>query len=318
MRVERPATYGGPRFRHRTASLAEEIREGRLWAPYAVDSEWSRLTDVLLYLPGPEIENVDDPDGCLLLERLNHARLSEQHDALARQLENCSVRVHHVRSATLDDRRYPNAVYQRDLFWQTPLGAVVARTASQVRAGEERHTARALAEIGVPIALSVGGRGTFEGADCIWLTADRVLCGVGVRTNEEGYAQVHDLLERNGIECIRVPVPSAVQHLLGLLQIVAPGRALVREQHAGDELLRVLREHSFEVVSVKESSEIVTKLAFNFLVVDRERVIAPSHTPEFHRLLRGAGVEIVATVEVSEYVKAAGGIACATGILARE
>jgi len=190
--------------------------------------------------------------------------------------------------------------------------------AGVARAGEERFLARALAESAVPIALTVGGTGTLEGADCLWLTPDKVLCGVGVRTNEAGYEQLRQLLERNGIECIRVPVPPEVQHLLGLMQIVAPGRALVRGDLASGDLLRVLDQAGVEVTAFPESEEIRQALAFNFLVVDRERVIAPAGTPGFHQRLRNAGIEIVATAEVTEYVKAAGGIACATGVLHRE
>ena len=35
----------------------------------------------------------------------------------------------------------------------------------------------------VPIALTVGGRGTFEGADCLWANPNTVFCGIGKRTN---------------------------------------------------------------------------------------------------------------------------------------
>lgn len=318
MAAERPATYGGPTFRPRSSSLASEIREGRIWAPHVVNSEWSRLRDVLLYLPGPDVERVEDPDAALMLDRIDQARLREQHDELVRRFEQCGVRVHHVRQDNVDDRTHPNLMFQCDVFWQTPFGAVVSRMASVARAGEERYAVHALAELGVPIALTVGGRGTLEGADCMWLAPDKAVCGVGMRTNDEGYAQLRDLLRRNGVECIRVPLAPGVQHLLGLLQIVAPDRAMVRVEQADPALLEVLRARGFEVIAVRESDEIVNHLAFNFLVVDRERVIAPSRTPQFHRLLLSAGVEIVATVEISEYVKAAGGIACATGVLSRE
>ena len=318
MADERPATYGGPGFRPRSATQGEEIREGRIWAPHAVDSEWSRLRDVLLYLPGPAIEEVSDPDDASLLAPLNHARLGDQHDRLVRTFEQCGIRVHHVRNEGVDDRRHPNLVFQRDTFFMSPLGAVISRMAGAARAGEERHVAGALAEAGIPIALTVGGSGTLEGADCIWLAPAMVLCGVGVRTNEEGYEQLRDFLGRNGIECVRVPIQPDVQHLLGLLQIVAPDRALLRADLASDELTRVLERAAVEVMPVPESEEITKALAFNFLVVDRERVIAPAGTPGFHRFLGKAGLEIVATVDVSEYVKAAGGIACATGVLGRE
>jgi len=318
MAPERPATYGGPGFRGRSATHGEDIRAGKIWAPHAVDSEWTRLLDVLLYLPGPAIEEVSDTDDALMLSPVNHASLRNQHDRLVQRFEDFGIRVHHCCNEGVDDRRHPNLMFQCDLYFMTPLGAVVSRMAGRARAGEERYLARTLAEAGVPIALTVGGSGTLEGADCLWLTPGKVLCGVGVRTNDEGYRQLRGLLERNDIECIRVSVPPVVQHLLGLLQIVGPGRALVRGDLASDELLRVLARENVEVTRFPESEEITKALAFNFLVVDRERVIAPGGTPGFHKRLREAGVEIVATADISEYVKAAGGIACATGVLGRE
>jgi len=318
MTNDRPATYGGPGFRGRSATHGEDIRAGEIWAPHAVDSEWTRLLDVVLYLPGPTIEEVSDTDDALMLSPVDHARLRDQHDHLVRCFEQSGIRVHHCRNEGVDDRRHPNLLFQCDLFFMTPFGAVVSRMAGEARAGEERYLSRTLAQEGVPIALTVGGSGTLEGADCLWLTPGKVLCGVGVRTNDEGYEQLRDFLGRNGIECIRVPVSPEVQHLLGLLQIVAPGRALVRGELASEELLRVLERERIDVTRFPESEEIGKALAFNFLVVDRERVIAPGGTPGFHELLREAGVTIVATADISEYAKAAGGIACATGVLGRE
>ena len=82
--------------------------------------------------------------------------------------------------------------------------------------------------------------------------------------------------------------------------------------------VRILERYLGSPIGALVPDEIVQDLAFNFLVVDRDRVIAPAGTPAFHRLLGELGIEIAGTVPVSEYVKAAGGIACATGILARE
>jgi N-dimethylarginine dimethylaminohydrolase len=275
MEPDRPATYGGPGFRRRSATLQEEVREGRIWSAHAVDSEWTRLLGVVLHLPGPSIEAIEDPDESLMLERLDHARLRGQHEELVRVLEGAGVRVLHVDHAGVDDRRYPNLIFQRDLFFMTPFGAVVSRMAGLPRAGEERYLARTLADEGVPIALTVGGTGTLEGADCLWLAPDRVLCGVGARTNEEGFRQLQALLAANDVDCVSVPVPHQVQHLLGLLQIVGPRRALVRGDLASIELMEELSRCAIDVTPFAESREIAEALAFNFLVIDRNRVIAP-------------------------------------------
>ena len=89
-----------------------------------------------------------------------------QHDDLADAYRANGVQVVYVDPGHLPP---PNQMFCADLFVMTPSGAIVGRPASTVRAGEERWIARRLADCGVPILRSVGGRGTFEGADLCWL-----------------------------------------------------------------------------------------------------------------------------------------------------
>ena len=106
-----------------------------------------------------------------------------------------------------------------DLFLMTPEGAIVGRPASTVRAGEERWVARRLADLGIPIVRTIRGRGTFEGADAMWLDATTVLVGRGLRTNGEGVAQVTSILGEMGVEAIPVDLPWGAMHLMGTLRI---------------------------------------------------------------------------------------------------
>src|SRR4029453_3070076 len=92
-----------------------------------------------------------------------------------------------------------NGVFVRDQYFMTPEGAVVARMASQPRAGEERSTTLALANYGVPILRTVGAAACFEGSDALWLRPDSVVIGVGNRTCTDGAAQVSESLRRLGV-----------------------------------------------------------------------------------------------------------------------
>ena len=113
-----------------------------------------------------------------------------QVDRLIGTYESLGVRVHRLPDDRVDDRRHPNAIFLCDVFWQTPFGAVVGRMANPVRAGEERAVSARLADLGVPVALTIAGDGLLEGADCHWLRADLALVGIGVRTNKSGYDQL--------------------------------------------------------------------------------------------------------------------------------
>ena len=318
METEDFAAYHGPGWKPRGSSLSEEIRAGELWAPLLNDCEDGRLTDVLLHMPGTGLATVQDPDSALHVRPVDHVALDEQHEGLAEAYESLGVRVHRVDSSSVDDRRHPNAIFLADVFWQTPHGAVVSRMASPQRAGEERHVAAALARIGVPIAVTIGGSGVCEGADWIWLRPDLALCGLGPRTNREGFDQVRAVLEPRGVRCVAAPFPLVCMHLMGCVRIVSAERALVRSDDAQPELLATLADAGYEVVDVAESEEIVGRLAFNFVVLDRNRVLMPAGCPRTRTILEQAGVEVVAEMPISEYVNMAGGPACASGVLRRE
>ena len=116
---------------------------GTIWQG-GIDSEWRPLKTVLLRRPGPEIV-VEDFDAAQQLEALDLARAQDEHDALADAYRAAGVRVLEVADVA---RPKPNRMFCADLFAMTPEGAILARPASTVRAGEERFVARKLAELG--------------------------------------------------------------------------------------------------------------------------------------------------------------------------
>ncbi len=101
-----------------------------------------------------------------------------------------------------------------DEWLMTPEGAVVGRPASTVRAGEERHVAARLAQLGIPICRTIGGQGTFEGADAMWLDAQTVLIGTGFRTNTQGARQLTDLLGEMGVTVLTTQLVKGAMHLI--------------------------------------------------------------------------------------------------------
>jgi len=311
------ATYGGPGWVQREGALADEIARGDIWASYACNSEWGRLRHVVLYCPGPDIGKVPSPDQALHLRPVRYRELRRQFQRIRRAYKGTGVHVHRV-PASGREKRFPNLMFQRDLVWQTSAGAVVSRMASAVRSGEEQYAAQTLANLRVPIALTINGTGLLEGADLLWASPKVVLCGVGRRTNESGRLQVARLLETLDVECRSVPVPEGVQHLLGCVQIVSPERALVRTEIASDSLLRELTRLGLEIVPVGETDEVVERWALNFVVLEPDRVIVSDGIPVFRRFLASVGIQIADAVPISQYGNAAGGLACATAILARD
>ena len=304
------AAYGGDACSPRSAPLRDEI--GRLWAPCGLRDEWSALRAVLLHRPGAELA-VADPDAAQLLEPVDPAGAAAEHEAMVQAYREEGVLVRAVEPAAAPT---PNLMFCADLFLMTPEGAILGRPASTVRAGEERWIARRLADLGIPIVRMVRGRGTFEGADAMWLDATTVLIGLGLRTNAEGAAQVAAALGEMGVAAIQVDLPWGAMHLMGMLRIADrdlaiawPGRLAIRGVEA-------LRSRGYRVLFLPDGSAAERTTALNFVTLGPGRILMAEGYPVFERFFEKAGLAC-RTTPVAELRKAAGGIGCLTGILER-
>jgi N-dimethylarginine dimethylaminohydrolase len=305
------AAYGGAGWSPRIASHREEV--GRLWGPYRLDSEWMPLRAVLLHRPGAELA-VPDPDAAQMLAPIDVARAGGEHDALAAAYRAAGVAVHLVDPATAPS---PNLMFCADLCLMTPEGAILARPASTVRAGEERWVARRLADLGIPILRTLRGRGTFEGADALWLDAGTVLLGRGLRTNAEGAAQVAATLAEQGVRALVVDLPWGSMHLMGMLRLVDRDLAVAWPGRLAVAAVEALRERGARVLFLPPGTDAERNAALNFVSLGPRRVLMAAGHPRYRRGLEEAGVACL-EVEVGELRKAAGGIGCLTGVLARD
>jgi arginine deiminase len=304
------SAFGGAGWRPRTQSMQQEI--GAVWAICGIDSEWAPLRSVLLHRPGAELD-VADPDAAQMLERPDTGLAAEQHDAMADAYRSAGVDVHYVQPVTAP----PNLLFCADLFVMTPAGALLARPASTVRAGEERWVARRLADLGVPILRSIGGRGVFEGADLMWLDAATALVGLGLRTDAEGARQVTDALTELGVDVVMTTISRGAMHLMGQLRIVDRDLAFVRHGHVDDAAILALRNRGCEVHPFPDESEVMRTAANNFVVLGPRRILMPARNPASQRYYEGLGIDCT-VIEVGELAKAAGAIGCMTGVVRRD
>lgn len=303
----RAATFGGWQPRP-----LEPAGVGRVWSSCGADSEHNRLVRVLLAIPGLGGDLGTEPDALLMLDRPDLASMGSQHRSLAEAFVTAGVDV-----ATCRPRRpLANFLFVRDLFLMTPAGAVVGRPAPAVRAGEEREIARVLAELGVPILRTIVGNATFEGADALWLRSNLVAVGVGQRTNIDGFRQLAGTLGELGVDCVSVGLSNGEQHLLGTVGIIDTDLAITIRDRTPERLAELLGASGREVVAVDGDDEILALRGLNFVTVAPRRVVMSAGCDRLRALLADLGVE-AQEVDISEYLKAAGGIACATGVLHR-
>jgi N-dimethylarginine dimethylaminohydrolase len=303
-----PAAYQGPGYIKRRHSLAQELES------LQVNSEYKNLTEVVLYSPGDEVHKLSDPNKVQHLSPINQPLLQEQISNYAKKLQSFGITVH---SMTGGSSSPPNLMYVRDLFFNTPEGAIVARMASEVRAGEEFYATLELAKNALPIRLTISGKGTFEGADAIWLNSKNLLVGVGARTNLLAYKQIKWTLAQLGIKTHKMAMPKGVQHLLGILQIVDKDLALVRSKKS-PSLIPLLKKFKIRAVPIPESTEVTEAQGMNILTLRPREIFMPTNCPNLKKIYQEHKIKILAEIDISELIKGGGGIACATGIIARE
>ena len=302
--------YGGEKWSPRTLTHREEI--GSLWGVCGVDNEYSPLEAVLLHAPGPEWEDIPDPDAVQMATSPDLALARAQHEAIAQVYRDAGVNVHYVTPAQVPP---PNLMFCADLFFMTPEGAILARPASTVRAGEERWIARRLADLGIPIARTLRGGATFEGADGQWLNPQTALVGRGLRTNAEGAAQVSDALRGMGVSVIQVDLPIGAMHLMGMLRFLDRDLAVAWPGRLAFVAVEALQARSYQVIFIPDETE-AKNHALNFVTLGPREILMPAGklvTQKFYESY-GATCHIVETGELN---KAAGGIGCLTGILRR-
>jgi N-dimethylarginine dimethylaminohydrolase len=305
------ATFGGEGWSPRTKTLAQEM--GALWGDWGQNLEWAPLKAVLLHRPGPEVDGLTDPDAVQMLDTIDVRQFRREHEAMAEAFRHSGVEVHYLDPG---EPVTPNNIFCADLFFMTPEGAILARPASTVRAGEERLVARRLAALDVPILMSVHGDGVFEGADAVWIDEGTAIVATGLRTNESGADQVEWALRSIGADVVRVDLPYGSMHLMGTLRLVGPEIAIGYPGRTPHRAVRALRELGYRVLWAPDMEEI-GRLALNFVPLGPNKILMAANCPSTQAMYERAGIECI-TVEIGELGKAAGGMGCLTGILKRE
>jgi N-dimethylarginine dimethylaminohydrolase len=307
------AAYGGDNWSPRLDTHRQEL--GKLWAGCGIDSEWRLLKSVLLHCPGEELDSGrDDPDAVQMLDVVDLVRAREEHAAMAEAYRSAGVDVHMVDP---DLPCQPNLMFCADLLVMTPQGAILARPASTVRAGEERQVARRLAALGIPILATLTGNACFEGADLMWLDEKTAMIGRGLRTNEAAIEQIGSLLAGLGIDLVAVDMPFGSMHFMGMLRIVDRDLAICWPRRTPHRCVTLLRDLGYHVVFPEFRDDQPSYRAINFVTLGPRRILMVSGLNEFRNEFEKLGIEC-RTSPTDELSRAAGNIGCLSAVLWRE
>ena len=304
------AAYGGAGWSPRAKSHVDEM--GSLWRG-GLDTEWRPLKTVLLRRPGPEIA-VDDVNAAQQLDHLDLARAQAEHDALAEAYRSLGIEVLNVPEVF---PAQPNRMFCADLFAMTREGAVLARPASTVRAGEEVAVAQALAAARVPILRTLTDEATFEGADLMWLDTNTAIIGLGLRTNRLAASMIEDVLGLQDVDLIRVDMPFGTMHLMGMLRIVDRDLAIAWPRRTPHAAVMALRSRGYRVEFLEISDEVEANRALNFVTLGPRRILMPAGNDLTRGWYESLGIKVLET-PMFELRKAAGAVGCLTGIVARK
>ena len=307
------AAYGGDNWSPRLATHHQEL--GALWADCGIDSEWRPLKSVLVHCPGEELNATQhDHDAIQMLDVVDLGRAREEHSAMVESYRSAGVEVHRVEP---DLPCAPNLMFCADLMVMTPQGAILARPASTVRAGEERQVARKLAALGIPILATLTGTATFEGADLMWLDENTAMIGRGLRTNDAAITQIGNLLSGLGIELIAVDMPFGSMHFMGMLRIVDRDLAICWPRRTPHRCVTRLRELGYQVMFPDFHDDQASYRGINFVTLGPRRILMVAGLTTLQNEFEKLGIECL-TCPTDELSRAAGNVGCLTGVLWRE
>lgn len=305
------AAYGGAGWRPRARPHGDEI--GSLWGACGQNSEWAPLKAVLLHRPGAELVADGDANALLQLAPVDLGRARAEHDRLADSYREAGIEVHLV------DPPGPvpaNQMFCADLLFMTGEGAILARPAAQQRAGEERWVAARLAQLGIPILKTLTGTATFEGADAMWLDAETVVIGRGLRTNQSAIDQITAQLAEIGVTAFAVDMPYGTMHLMGMFRIADADLAVCWPRRTPHALVAALRQRGFDVVFLPDALEPERGRAMNFVTLGPRQILMLEGCPQAQAFYAELGIAC-RTTPAYELSKAAGAVGCLTGVLRR-
>jgi len=306
------AAYGGKGWQPRVTTHIDEI--GSVWADCGINSEWAPLKSVLLHTPGDELNASMDPEAAQMLAPLDVEKAKAEHILLSQCYQEQGITVIQVEPRS---PAHPNQMFCADLVFMTPEGAVLARPASLVRAGEEVEVARILVNLGIPILKTLTGNATFEGADAMWIDARTVVIGLGQRTNSEGAAQVTSVLNAQGVDVLTVDMPINTMHLMGMFRIFDGDLAVGWTRRTPYRLVETIKNKGFQLIFIEEEPGQPINRGINAVTCGPRKILMPDGYPETQKLFENHDVKCI-TSPTTELQKAAGAIGCLTGVLHRE
>jgi N-dimethylarginine dimethylaminohydrolase len=219
-----------------------------------------------------------------------------------------------------DSRTGLDSLYAHDPVLITDRGAVILQTGKLERRGEGPAFEDALKGWGVPILGHIGGAGTAEAGDMVWLDRHTLAVGRGFRTNQAGLDQLTALLQPLDVSVVPVPLPYAsgpadVLHLMSFISLLDEDLAIVHRPLLPVPFYELLVERKIALVDVPEAE--YPTLGCNVLAVSPREVVLAAGNPVTRSRLEAAGCRVTEFRGAEICLPGSGGPTCLTRPLFR-
>lgn len=208
-----------------------------------------------------------------------------------------------------------DSIYAFDPAIVTKRGAILCRMGKPQRRGEPSAIGAFMEELGIPTLGAIGGEGTLEGGDALWIDERTLAVGRSSRTNDEGIRQLKKLTEDLIDELIVVPMPPSVFHLLGIISPVDYDLAVIHARLLPGEFQKTLRARGIKLLELPEDE--YEPMGCNILAVAPRKCVVISGNARTRAMLEAEGVEVWAYEGAEISLKGEGGPTCLTRPLLR-
>ncbi len=289
---------------------------------YGSQSEVNPIKSLLLKHPRDAFisqENIDDQWqdlnylGCPVYEKA-----LEEYEYFESLIKNEVDKIYYLPE---DARVGLDSMYVHDPVLITDRGAILCNMGKEERHDEPRAVKDYLLKTGVPILGKIGGTGTLEGGDVVWLGPRQLAVGQGYRSNAEGIRQLRELTADLVDEFIVVPLvhwtgPDEVLHLMSMISPVDSDMVVVYSRLLPVPFRQWLVERKFRLIDIPD--EEYPTMACNILALAPRRCIMIEGNPRTRQLLERAGCTVweYKGQEISKV--GSGGPTCLTRPLLRE
>ena len=280
----------------------------QLESVYLKSAEEAFISNQYLEKQWDELNYVSCPDFDLAIE---------EYKSLKKYFEEQQVSIHYFPK---DDQVKIDSIYCRDASIATDFGFIICNMGKGGRINEPKSHLTAYQKNNIPVLGEIQFPGTLEGGDVAWLDKQTLAVGHTYRTNEEGIAQLKELLEPKGIKIIVAELPhyngkNDVFHLMSILSPVDKNLAVVYSPLMPIKFRNELLRRGFELIEVPEDE--FESMGCNVLAIAPRKCIAVKGNIKTQKLLEAAGCEVIVYKGSEISTKGGGGPTCLTRPLLR-